>query len=84
MGNPRRLNARSANNTYKDLAIGLHILDMVIEQRVILELKAVAEILPIHLQQALGYLRSTGFPLALMINFGAERVQFYRIAKTNK
>jgi GxxExxY protein len=69
---------------YKNQAIGLHILDMVVEERVILELKAISDILPIHLQQALGYLKSTGLPLALVINFGAERVQFHRVVKTQK
>ncbi len=70
--------------TYKDHAIGLHILDMVVDGKVILELKAVSGILPIHLQQALGYLKSTQLPLALVINFGAERVQFHRVVKTKK
>jgi GxxExxY protein len=67
---------------YKNQAIGLHILDMVVNGLVILEFKAVSDILPIHLQQALGYLKSTGLPLALVINFGAERVQFHRVVKT--
>ena len=69
---------------YKNQAIGLHILDMVVEERVILELKAVSDILPIHLQQALGYLKSTSMPLALVINFGSERLQFHRVVKTRK
>jgi GxxExxY protein len=69
---------------YKDQAIGLHVLDMVVEGRVMLELKAVSDILPIHLKQALGYLKSTGLPLAMVINFGAERVQFHRVVKTKK
>jgi GxxExxY protein len=69
---------------YKNQAIGLHILDMVVEDRVILELKADTDILPLHLQQALGYLKSTELPLALVIYFGAERVQFHRVVKTKK
>ncbi|MEW6092618.1 MAG: GxxExxY protein [Chloroflexota bacterium] len=69
---------------YKNHTIGLHILDSVVDERVILELKAVSDILPIHLQQALGYLKSTGLPLALVINFGAERVQFHRVVNTKK
>jgi GxxExxY protein len=69
---------------YKNEAIGLHILDMVVEKKVILELKAVTAILPLHLQQALGYLKSTDLPLAIVINFGAERVQFHRVVKTKK
>ena len=69
---------------YKNQAIGLHILDMVVEERVILELKAVSDILSIQLQQALGYLKSTSMPLALVINFGSERLQFHRVVKTRK
>ncbi len=69
---------------YKNQAIGLHILDMIVNERVILELKAVSDILPLHLQQALGYLKSTELPLALVINFGADRVQFHRVIKTKK
>ena len=69
---------------YKNQAIGLHVLDMVVDGKVVLELKAVSDILPIHLQQALGYLKSTSLPLALVINFGAERIQFHRVVKTKK
>jgi GxxExxY protein len=57
---------------------------MVVEDRVILELKAVSDILSLHLQQALGYLKSTDLPLAIVINFGAERLQFHRVVKTKK
>ncbi len=69
---------------YKNQAIGLHVLDIVVADRVILELKAVSDILPLHLQQALGYLKSTDFPLAIVINFGAERLQFHRVVRTKK
>jgi GxxExxY protein len=67
---------------YKNQAIGLHVLDMVVEDRVILELKAATGILPLHLQQALGYLKSTDLPLAIVINFGSERLQFHRVVRT--
>ena len=67
---------------YKGEIIGEHILDFVVNGRIILELKAVSEILPIHERQALSYLKATGLPLALVINFGAERVQFSRIVNT--
>ncbi len=50
----------------------------------ILELKAVAEILPIHKQQALTYVRATGLPLALVINFGGESVTHARIVNTRR
>ena len=67
---------------YRDEVIGKHILDLVVNDRIILELKAVTEISPVHKQQALSYLKATGMELALVINFGAKRVQSHRVANT--
>ena len=64
--------------------IGIHILDVVVDERIILELKAVSEIAPIHKQQALSYLKATGLPLALVINFGAHRLQVTRVVNTKQ
>lgn len=70
--------------TYKNQVIGKHILDLVVNERIILELKAVSDIAPIHKQQALSYLKATGLQLALVINFGTPRVQSYRVVNTKK
>jgi GxxExxY protein len=59
---------------YKGQVIGRHILDTVVNGRVILEYKAVSDILPIFKQQVLSYRKATGFPLDILINFGAARV----------
>jgi GxxExxY protein len=67
---------------YKGTRLGEHILDMVIEHKIILELKAVIEILPIHKQQAISYLKASGLPLAIVINFGAKRVESERLVNT--
>lgn len=64
--------------------IGVHVLDIVVDGRIILELKAVSEIAPIHKQQALSYLKATGLPLALIINFGAHRLQVTRVVNTKQ
>ncbi len=69
---------------YKDQIIGKHILDLVVNERIILELKAVSEIAPVHKQQALSYLKATGLQLALVINFGASRVQSHRVVNTKQ
>jgi GxxExxY protein len=69
---------------YKDQKIGEHVLDLVVNGRVILELKAAAEITPIHKQQAISYLRAACLPLAIVINFGAQRVQAARLVNTEK
>ena len=69
---------------YKGHVIGEHILDQVVDHRVILELKAVSQIADIHKQQALSYLKATGLPLAIVINFGASCVQSSRVVNTKK
>ena len=67
---------------YKDQVIGKHILDLIINEHIILELKTVSTIAPIHKQQALSYLKATGLELAIIINFGSSRVQSYRVVNT--
>ena len=67
---------------YKDQIIGEHILDTVVNEKIILEYKAVSELIPFHEQQALSYLKATGLQLAIVINFGASRVQYRRIVNT--
>ena len=69
---------------YRAQKIGEHVLDLLVDQKIILELKAVAEIAPIHQQQALSYLKATGLELAIVINFGASSVKYKRVANTNK
>ncbi len=64
---------------YKGQIIGEHILDAIVDNRVILEYKAVSALAPIHEQQALSYLKATGLPLAIIINFGTPRVQSSRV-----
>ncbi len=75
---------KSVPISFMEKRIGVHVLDIVVDERVILELKAVSEIAPIHKQQALSYLKATGLPLALVINFGARRLQVTRVVNTKQ
>lgn len=43
--------------------------DLIVEERVIIELKSVSELMPVHSKQLLTYLRLTGLKLGLLINF---------------
>jgi GxxExxY protein len=54
---------------YKDILIPGQQLDILVCDRIILELKAVAELAPIHQAQLLSYLKATGLRLGLLINF---------------
>jgi len=69
---------------FQSVNIGFHKLDLIVDGRVILELKAVSEIIPVHKQQALAYLKATGLQLAIVINFGASRLQVERVVNTRQ
>lgn len=56
---------------YKGRIVGDARIDLLIADRLIVELKAIEQIAPIHLAQALSYLKTTKLPLALLINFNA-------------
>ena len=44
--------------------------DLIVERRVIVEVKAIAQLAPIHVRQLQTYLRLSGCPLGLILNFG--------------
>jgi len=54
---------------YKGAKIGKARLDLLIDNRLIVELKTVDQLLAIHKAQVISYLRATGMPLGLLINF---------------
>jgi GxxExxY protein len=50
-------------------------LDLVVEKRVIVELKAVAALLPVHKAQVITYLKLSGYRLGLLVNFNAALIK---------
>jgi GxxExxY protein len=64
---------------YKGQILGKHRVDVVVENRVLVELKAVTgKLLEIHSAQTLSERRVSGLPVALLINFGEKSVQVRR------
>ena len=61
---------------YKGQAVGEGRLDLLIENSLIIELKAVDTLLPIHSAQLLSYLKMTGHPLGLLINFNVPILKY--------
>jgi GxxExxY protein len=60
---------------YKGKEIGIHRLDFLVNERLVVEIKAVTEILPIHQAQIISYLRATDIPVGLLINFNVQRLR---------
>lgn len=58
-----------------------YIADFVCYDKIIIELKAIKEFDDIHLSQVFNNLKATGFKLGLLINFGAESLEYRRIVK---
>ena len=61
--------------TYKNELVGEARLDFLIGGKLILELKAVDSIHPIHHAQVLNYLKATGLQLGLLMNFNVEQMK---------
>jgi len=50
-------------------------LDLVVEERILVELKAVEQVLPVHKAQVLTYLKLSGYRLGFLINFNVELIR---------
>jgi GxxExxY protein len=55
--------------TYKNVAIGEARLDLFVSDRLVVELKACQQLLPLHLAQVLSYLKASDRSLGLLIDF---------------
>jgi GxxExxY protein len=64
---------------FKGEIIDTYRLDIVVDGKVILELKAVDELHPRHKAQLMSYLKASGLRLGLLINFGSDRLQIIRL-----
>jgi len=64
---------------YKGTIIGEHRLDLLVEDKVIVENKTVKEFNDIHKAQILSYLRATGKRIGLLINFAKTKIDIKRI-----
>ena len=64
---------------YKGVMVGEYIADLVVEDSVIIEVKAVKVLEQIHAAQCLNYLKATGYHVCLLINFGTPKAGIKRI-----
>jgi len=65
--------------TFHGLIVGDYLADIVVENSIILELKAQDRIIDAHKAQTLNYLKATGFRLALLLNFGKHKLEYERL-----
>jgi len=63
---------------YKGELVGDYFADIIVEDRIILELKAIEKLQKIHEAQLLNYLKATGFKIGLLINFKYPKAEIKR------
>lgn len=64
---------------YKGYRVGTRRADFLVENKIILELKAVVDLGDVHLAQAMNYLVAYNIEVGLLINFGARSLDFKRV-----
>ena len=64
---------------YLETEIGMHRLDLLVENKIIVELKAVKEFADIHFAQLRSYLKATGLKTGLLFNFSRPTLEIKRI-----
>jgi len=64
---------------YKGQVVGDYVADLVVNRRVLVELKAAKSLDEVHMAQCLNYLRATGLKVCLLLNFGSPKIQIKRI-----
>ena len=69
---------------YKGRFLGNLIPDLIVREKVIVDLKVVDSFNDTHIAQMLGYLNITGLEIGLLINFKHAKLQIKRVANLNK
>src|SRR5579863_661658 len=65
--------------SYKGQCVGEYVADLVVEGKVIVELKCVDRFANEHMAQCINYLKASGLRVALLINFQRPRVEWKRV-----
>lgn len=64
---------------YKEKQVGTRRVDFLVEDKISVELKALTQLEPVHLAQAINYLEAYNLEIGLLINFGETKLKFHRL-----
>jgi GxxExxY protein len=65
--------------SYKGISVGTRRVDFFVEGKVMVEIKAIEKLEGVHKAQAINYCEAYNIADGLLINFGAERLQYHRV-----
>lgn len=66
---------------YEDQVVGTYFADLIVEGRLLIELKACKALEDAHTSQCLNYLKATALPTCLLVNFGTPKPQIKRLSR---
>jgi GxxExxY protein len=66
------------NVFYDNVLVGEFFADLLVEEKILLELKAVRQLDDVHTAQVMNYLKASGLPICLLINFGRPKIEIRR------
>jgi GxxExxY protein len=70
---------RSVTVHYRDVVVGEYCVDLLVDDVLLVELKAVRALDNTHRMQCTNYLKATGLRLCLLLNFGSPRLEIKRV-----
>ena len=56
-------------------------MDFLVEEKVLVEIKALTQLEDVHLAQAINYLEAYGLEVGLLLNFGSKSLEYKRVMK---
>ena len=68
---------------FRGKPIGDYFADLLVEEKVVVELKVMKALVPEHAAQTINYLNATGIQVGLLINFGKPTLEFKRFTRSN-
>ncbi len=68
---------------YEGEKIGTRRVDFFVEDRVMVELKALIRLEDVHLAQAMNYCQAYNLPIGLLVNFGSKSLEYKRVYNVN-
>ena len=69
--------------SYKGEDIGTRRVDFFVEEKIMVEIKAIIQLEDVHLAQAINYLEAYNLEVGLLINFGSKSLDFKRVMNKN-
>jgi GxxExxY protein len=63
---------------YDGKIIGTFVLDLIIEDKIVLEIKATSETVNLFKAQLISYLKASPYQIGILVNFGTLQLQYFR------